>query len=98
MAVPASGRIFLMDEASGKPVRSLIAPVNRTHGLAIDGNFLWSVGSDFSQIHKLDSKTGKIVAKIQLDKKNDPAIHGLEIKDGVLWYCDAGSGWVCNLT
>jgi sugar lactone lactonase YvrE len=98
MAVPASGRIFLMDEATGKPVRSLIAPVNRTHGLAIDGNFLWSVGSDFSQIHKLDSKTGKIVAKIQLDKKNDPAIHGLEIKNGVLWYCDAASGWVCNLT
>jgi hypothetical protein len=98
MAVPASGRIFLMDEASGKAVRSLVAPVNRTHGLAIDGNFLWSVGSDFSQIHKLDSKTGKIVAKIQLDKKNDPAIHGLEIKDGVLWYCDAASGWVCNLT
>jgi len=98
MAVPASGRIFLMDEASGKPVRSFAAPVNRTHGLAIDGNFLWSVAADFSQIHKLDSKTGKIVAKIQLDKKNDPAIHGLEIRDGVLWYCDAGSGWVCNLT
>ena len=98
MAVPASGRIFLMDEASGKPVRSFAAPVNRTHGLAIDGNFLWSVAADFSQIHKLDAKTGKILAKIQLDKKNDPAIHGLEIKDGVLWYCDAGSGWVCNLT
>jgi hypothetical protein len=98
MAVPASGRIFLMDEATGKAVRSLVAPVNRTHGLAIDGNFLWSVGADFFQIHKLDSKTGKILAKIQLDKKNDPAIHGLEIKDGVLWYCDAASGWVCNLT
>jgi hypothetical protein len=98
MAVPASGRIFLMDEDTGKSVRSLVAPVNRTHGLAIDGNFLWSVGADFFQIHKLDSKTGKILAKIQLDKKNDPAIHGLEIKDGVLWYCDAASGWVCNLT
>jgi hypothetical protein len=87
-----------MDEASGKAVRSLVAPVNRTHGLAIDGKFLWSVAADFFQIHKLDSKTGKIVAKIQLDKKNDPAIHGLELKDGVLWYCDAASGWVCNLT
>lgn len=72
--------------------------VGSTLGLAIDGNFLWSVAADFSQIHKLDSKTGKIVAKIQLDKKNDLAIHGLEIKDGVLWYCDASSGWACNLT
>ena len=98
MAVPASGRIFLMDEASGKPVRSIVAPVNRTHGLAIDGNYLWSVAADFWQIQKLDARTGKIVGKIQLDKNTDPAIHGLELKDGVLWYCDAGRGWVCNLT
>jgi sugar lactone lactonase YvrE len=98
MAVPASGRIFLMDEASGKPVRSIVAPVNRTHGLAIDGNYLWSVAADFWQIQKLDARTGKIVGKIQLDKNTDPAIHGLELKDGVLWYCDAGKGWVCNLT
>jgi hypothetical protein len=98
MAVPASGRIFLMDEASGKPVRSIVAPVNRTHGLAVDGDYLWSVASDFYQIQKLDTRTGKIVAKIQLDKSTDPAIHGLEIKNGVLWYCDAGKGWVCNLT
>jgi hypothetical protein len=98
MAVPASGRIFLMDEASGKPVRSIVAPVNRTHGLAIDGNYLWSVAADFWQIQKLDARTGKVVGKIQLDKNTDPAIHGLELKDGVLWYCDAGKGWVCNLT
>jgi hypothetical protein len=98
MAVPASGRIFLMDEASGKPVRSIVAPVNRTHGLAIDGNYLWSVAADFWQIQKLDALTGKIVAKIQLDKKVDPAIHGLEIRNGTLWYCDAQSGWTCNLT
>jgi hypothetical protein len=98
MAVPASGRIFLMNESTGKAVRSIVAPVNRTHGLAIDGKFLWSVAADFSQIQKLDSRTGKIVAKIQLDKNTDPSIHGLEFKDGVLWYCDAASGWVCNLT
>ena len=98
MAVPASGRIFLMEGKSGNIIRSIPAPVLRTHGLAIDGEYLWSVGSDFAQIHKVDSRDGKIVAKIQLDKKNDPAVHGLEIRDGVLWYCDAQSGWVCNLT
>lgn len=98
MAVPASGRIFLMEGESGKIVRSIPAPVLRTHGLAIDGDYLWSVGSDYAQIHKLDSRDGKIVAKIQLDKKADPAVHGLEIRNGVLWYCDAQSGWVCSLT
>jgi hypothetical protein len=38
------------------------------------------------------------VAKIVLDKVNDPSLHGLDIKDSVLWYCDAGKGWICNLT
>jgi len=98
LAVPASGRIFLMEGETGQIVRSFPAPVLRTHGLAIDGDYLWSVGSDFAQIHKLDSRDGKIVAKIQLDKKADPAVHGLEIRNGTLWYCDAQSGWVCSLT
>jgi hypothetical protein len=98
MAVPASGRIFLMEGESGQIVRSIPAPVLRTHGLAIDGDYLWSVGSDYAQIHKLDNRDGKIVAKIQLDKKADPAVHGLEIRNGTLWYCDAQSGWVCTLT
>ena len=47
---------------------------------------------------KIAQKDGKIVAKIQLDKDKDPQIHGLELKAGVLWYCDASKGWICNLT
>jgi hypothetical protein len=98
MAVPASGRIFLMQGETGKIVRSIPAPVLRTHGLAIDGNYLWSVASDYAQIQKLDSRDGRVVGKIQLDKASDPQVHGLELKDGALWYCDASKGWVCNLT
>ena len=98
MAVPSSGRIFLMQAETGEIVRSIQAPVIRTHGLAIDGDYLWSVASDFWQIHKIAQKDGKIVAKIQLDKDKDPQIHGLELKAGVLWYCDASKGWICNLS
>ena len=29
--------------------------------------------------------------------KDNPAPHGMDISKGVLWYCDAGSGWVCRL-
>ncbi|HVZ27660.1 MAG TPA: hypothetical protein VG798_03305 [Rhizomicrobium sp.] len=97
MAVPASGRIFLMDEKSGKPVRSIPAPVLRTHGLVIDGDYLWSVASDFSQIQKISQKDGRIVGKIQM-AKTDPNVHGLELKNGVIWYCDADKGWICTLT
>jgi hypothetical protein len=99
LAVPASGRIFLMDEASGRPSRSIPAPVLRTHGLAIEGDYLWSVASDYRQIQKIRQSDGRIVGKIQLSP-GDPSIHGLELQKGVLWYCDAdrNSGWVCTLS
>lgn len=41
---------------------------------------------------------GAIAAKILPDKTNDPSRHRLDIKDGLLWYCDANKGWFCNLT
>lgn len=99
LATPASGRIFLMEAASGKIVRSIPAPVLRTHGLAIEGDYLWSVASDYQQVQKISTRDGSIAGKIQL-ARTDPIVHGLEIKDGVLWYCDAGrnSGWICTLT
>jgi hypothetical protein len=97
LATPASGRIFLME--GGKILRSIPAPVLRTHGLAIEGDTLWSVASDYQQIQKISQKDGAILGKIQL-ARTDPIIHGLEIRDGVLWYCDAGrnSGWICTLS
>jgi len=96
MAVPASGKLFLMEPESGEIVRSIPAPGVRTHGLAWDNGFLWCVESDGRVIYKLDPADGAIVARIQL-KREDPEPHGLDIKGGVLWYCDAASAWVCRL-
>lgn len=96
MAVPASGKLFLMEPESGEIVRSIPAPGVRTHGLAWDNGFLWCVESDGRVIYKLDPKDGQRLAKIQLTKA-DPEPHGLDIHDGVIWYCDAASGWICRL-
>ena len=96
MAVPASGKLFLMEPESGGIVRSIPAPGVRTHGLAWENGILWCVESDDQAIYKMDPKDGKLLGKIQLSRQ-DPAIHGLDIHQGVLWYCDAGSGWVCKL-
>jgi hypothetical protein len=96
MAVPASGKLFLMEPETGAIVRSIPAPGVRTHGLAWDEGFLWCVESDGRVIYKLDPKDGKAVARIQLTK-TDPVPHGLDASKGVLWYCDAGSGWICRL-
>jgi hypothetical protein len=98
MAVPASGKIYLMNAEEGSVARFIQAPTVRTHGIALDGEHLWCVGSDEAEIYKLQKSDGRIVAKIKLDKANDPSVHGLDMKDGVLWYCDANKGWICNLT
>ena len=97
MAVPASGKLFLMEPESGEIVRSIPAPGVRTHGLAWDRGALWCVESDGRAIYKLDPRDGAPLARIQLTR-DDPEPHGLDIDaDGVLWYCDAASGWICRL-
>jgi streptogramin lyase len=58
---------------------------------------IWVVNSDDWAIFKVNPKDGTVVEKIQLDK-SDPALHGLDIdSNGVLWYSDADSGWICKL-
>ncbi|PYR39170.1 MAG: hypothetical protein DMF93_14735 [Acidobacteria bacterium] len=86
-----------MEPESGEIVRSIPAPGVRTHGLAWDRGALWCVESDGRAIYKLDPKDGAPLARIQLTR-DDPEPHGLDIDaDGVLWYCDAASGWICRL-
>lgn len=99
MAVPAANKVFLMEPETGEIVRSIPGPGStpRTHGMAVDRGMLWVINSDDRAIYKLDPKNGAPVAKIQLSKE-DPVPHGLDIdRSGVLWYCDAGTGWVCKL-
>jgi hypothetical protein len=98
MAVPASGKLFLMNAEAGTVARSIQAPTIRTHGIALDGEHIWCVGSDEAEIYKLRMSDGGILGRIVLDKANDPSVHGLDIRDGVLWYCDANKGWICSLT
>ena len=98
LATPAGGKLYLINAEAGTVARTIQAPTIRTHGIALDGNHIWCVGSDEAEIYKLQMSDGVIVAKIVLDKVNDPSVHGLDIKDGVLWYCDAAKGWICNLT
>jgi hypothetical protein len=97
MAVPASGKLYLMEAETNRVIRTLPAPTVRTHGIALDGDFIWCVGSDEMEIYKLAVADGKIVAKIALDKKTDPSIHCIDIKDETIWYCDANQGWICRL-
>ena len=100
VAVPAGGRVYLMEPETGKLIRSIPAPGStpRTHGIAWDKGMIWVINSDDRAIYKIDAEDGNVVGKIQLSR-NDPEPHGLDIdNNGVLWYCDAGrSSLICKL-
>jgi hypothetical protein len=57
MAVPASGKLFLMEPETGEIVRSIPAPGVRTHGLAWDDGYLWCVESNGRAIYKSTRRT-----------------------------------------
>ena len=100
MAVPAGGRVYLIEPETGEIIRSISAPGStpRTHGIAWDKGSLWVINSDDRAIYKLDPTDGRVTAKIQLSRQ-DPEPHGLDIDvSGVLWYCDAGATHsICKL-
>src|SRR5438552_10007320 len=71
MAVPASGKLFLMEPETGEIGRSIPAPGVRTHGLAWDNGILWRINSDDRAAYKMDAQDGKVLAQIQLTR-TDP--------------------------
>jgi streptogramin lyase len=98
MAVPAAGKIFLMEPETGEVIRSIPAPVVRTHDIAWRDGSLWCVGTAEREIYKIDPRDGRLLGKIKLATE-DPEPHGMDIDpQGAFWYCDAASGWVCKLT
>jgi hypothetical protein len=100
MAVPAANKIFLMEPETGEIVRSIPGPGStpRTHGIAVEQDMLWVINSDDRAIFRISQDNGAVSVRIQLGK-DDPVPHGLDIDSrGVLWYCDAGTGWICRLS
>ncbi|MBM3959705.1 MAG: SMP-30/gluconolactonase/LRE family protein [SAR202 cluster bacterium] len=75
-------------EKNFKVVRKFQVELPRLHGLAIDGDGIWCAHTGVKIIVKYDRKTGKEMDRITFPP-DGPAPHGLSIKDGVLWYCDA---------
>ena len=96
MAMPPAEKIYLIEPETGKEIRSIPGPGIRTHGLAWEDGYLWCAETIDCAVYKLNPKDGTVVAKIQV-AKSDPEIHGLMLHDGVLWYSDASSGWICRL-
>ena len=71
-----------------KIVKTFEVDLPRLHGLARDGDGLWCAHTTDNVIVKYNIETGKETDRITMGP-NDAYVHGLSIKDGVLWYADA---------
>lgn len=48
-------------------------------------------------VERGDTPSGAHGMAVDQDKE-DPVPHGLDMdRNGVLWCCDAGTGWICKL-
>ena len=88
-----------------------VVPVkySRAHGMDWDNGAIWVVFSSDYLIHKIDAESGKVLEVITLAKGDDPDPHGMCLRGGSLYYCDAGfppggseshdpnSGWICRI-
>jgi hypothetical protein len=95
IANPPSQKIYRMDPKAWKEEFSFQTPGDRPHGIGWEGQYLWSTDSNLNAFFKHDTKTGKVLEKIQL-ADSDPLPHGMTIWQGWMWYCD-DVGVVCRL-
>lgn len=98
MAVPPAATIYQVEPENGfEVVHSFPAPGDRPHGIAWEGRDLWCVETDHRAIYRLNASDGAILDRIEIPA-DYPEPHGMTMRDGAFWYCDAGSRAVCRVT
>ena len=82
--------LILVDPAKKyRVVKKFEVELPRLHGLARVDDGIWCAHTTGNVIVKYDVESGAELDRITLKKGEDPWVHGLSIKDGVPWYCDA---------
>jgi streptogramin lyase len=93
--------ILRVDPQTWEPEFLIPYNVPRAHGLAWDNGALWLVtGSDAGAgLIKYDAATGNVLETVRFEEPY-PDPHGLAVKDGVMYTCDAGihPGWPENIS
>ena len=80
---------ILRSDADINVSSSFPIPLERAHGLAWDGKYVWCMFSNDFRVLKFDPENGRIVEAVQLNS-HDPDPHGMTWYQGNLYYCDAG--------
>ncbi len=85
-------KLSQIDPKTFRVVHQIPVKLGRAHGLAWAApKAIWCMHSTERAIHKLDARDGRLLEAIQLTP-DDPDPHGMCLRDGKLYYCDAGIG------
>lgn len=88
VASPPSQMIHVIDPSNWQELWSFRAPGLRVHGLAWgEHGRLWAADTSAGTISLLDTDSGRVYQVLRLEAPTE--VHGMTIRDGVLWYCDA---------
>ena len=80
--------LTLVDAESFAPLRVIPVPLERAHGLAWDGSALWCAFTSDRVVLRLDVRDGAVLERLDLGGEPfEP--HGLTMRHGRLWACDA---------
>ena len=85
--------LTLVDADTLAPRRSVPVPLDRAHGIGWDGSALWCAFTSDRVVLRLDARDGAVLERLDLDGEPfEP--HGLTLRQGRLWICDAVTGAV----
>ncbi|MCY4114572.1 MAG: hypothetical protein OXG33_11655 [Chloroflexi bacterium] len=85
--------LTLVDAESLAPRRTIPVPMDRAHGLGWDGHALWCAFTSDRMVLGLSEQDGAVLERLDLDGESfEP--HGLTMRHGRLWICDAVTGAV----
>ena len=63
---------------------------DRAHGLDWDNGALWVLFAGDHLVQKIDPESGKVLEIVTFSRTADPDPHGMCVRDGYMYYCDAG--------
>jgi sugar lactone lactonase YvrE len=97
VASPPSQMVHVMDPVSWKELHRCRVPGFRVHGVAWakEEGMIWTADTAMGVVSKVRISDGRVYDMFRVDAPVE--VHGMTIKDGVLWYCDAESRAVGRL-
>lgn len=90
VAAPPSQMIHVVDADGWEEVNRFRAPGLRVHGLAWgEDERLWVADTSSGTVSLLDTADGRVYEVIRVSAPVE--VHGMTMRQGVLWYCDAAT-------